>query len=86
VLSEKDWRGRMTAEDFRGLMPLIYGHISPYGTFLLDMTSRLNLELPVLTLPTKDSQDRAKAHRQSERGPQNTPHETRQLALFDTSL
>jgi hypothetical protein len=29
---------------FRGLMPLIYGHISPYGTFLLDMTSRLNIE------------------------------------------
>ena len=53
VLSEQEWWGRMTAEDFRGLLPLIYGHISPYGTFVLDMTSRLNLEPPVITLPIK---------------------------------
>jgi TnpA family transposase len=86
VLSEKEWRGRMTAEDFRGLMPLIYGHISPYGTFVLDMTSRLHLEPPVITLPTRDGQDRSKAHRQSERAPQSTRNGTRQLALFDTSL
>src|SRR2546427_9647176 len=35
VLSEKAWMGRMTAEDFRALMPLLYGHLSPYGTFVL---------------------------------------------------
>ena len=86
VLSEKEWRGRMTAEDFRGLMPLIYGHISPYGTFLLDMASRLNLEPPVITLPTRDGQDRSKAHRQAERAPQSPRNGTQQLALFDTSL
>jgi Tn3 transposase DDE domain len=86
VLSEQDWRGRMTAEDFRGLMPLIYGHISPYGTFLLDMTSRLNIEPPVIMLSTGDGQGRAKAHRQSERAPQSTSNGTRQLALFNTVL
>jgi hypothetical protein len=86
VLSEKAWRGRMTAEDFRGLMPLIYGHISPYGTFVLDMTARLHLEPPVITLPTGDGQGRSKTHRQSERVPQSTSNGTRQLALFNTSL
>jgi hypothetical protein len=39
VLSETEWMRQMTAEDFCGLMLLIYGHISPYGTFLLDMAS-----------------------------------------------
>jgi len=86
VLSEKAWRGRMTAEDFRGLMPLIYGHISPYGTFVLDMTARLHLEPPVITLPTGDDQGRSKTHRQSARVPQSTSNGTRQLALFNTSL
>ena len=86
VLSEQDWRGRMTAEDFRGLMPLIYGHISPYGTFLLDMTSRLNIEPPVIMLSTGDGQGRAKAHRRSERAPESTSNGTQQLALFNTAL
>jgi hypothetical protein len=86
VLSEQEWWGRMTAEDFRGLLPLIYGHISPYGTFVLDMTSRLHLEPPVITLPIRDGQDRSKAHRRPERAPQSTRNGTQQLVLFDTSL
>ena len=87
VLSEKDWRGRMTAEDFRGLMPLIYGHLSPYGTFVLDMTSRLkNIEPPVITLPLGDGQGRSTTHRQSGRAPQSPSNGTRQLALFNTAL
>lgn len=44
VLADKDWRQRMTAEDWRGLSPLFYGHINPYGRFDLDMESRLPLE------------------------------------------
>ena len=86
VLSEQEWMGRMTTEDFRGLMPLIYGHLSPYGIFLLDMASRLDIELPVITLPTGDGQSRPKAHRRSGRAPQSTSNGTRQLALFNTSL
>ncbi len=33
VLSEKEWLDKMQPEDFRGLMPLFYGHITPYGEF-----------------------------------------------------
>jgi hypothetical protein len=86
VLSEQAWMGRMTAEDFRGLMPLIYGHISPYGTFVLDMASRLDIEPPVIPLPTGDGQGRPKTHRQSGQPPQSTRNGARQLALFNTSL
>jgi hypothetical protein len=78
--------GRMTAEDFRALMPLLYGHISPYGTFLLDMASRLDIGPPVIMLPTGDGQGRPKAHRQSGQVSQSTSNETRQLALFNASL
>ena len=49
----KAWMGRMTAEDFRGLMPLLYGHLSPYGTFVLDMTSRLDIEPPGVPIPDR---------------------------------
>jgi hypothetical protein len=47
VLREAAWEKRLTAEDLRGLTPLMYSPISPYGTFLLDMHSRLDLDLPV---------------------------------------
>jgi hypothetical protein len=77
----------MTAEDFRGLMPLIYGHLSPYGTFVLDMTSRLkNIEPPGLTLPLGDGQGRSTAPRQSGRAPQSPSNGMRQLTLFNTAL
>ena len=36
---------KMTADDFRGLSPLIYNHINPYGIFELDMSQRLPLEI-----------------------------------------
>ena len=45
VLSEEVWRTRMQAEDWRGLTPLIYGHVHPYGRFDLDLTERLVIEL-----------------------------------------
>jgi TnpA family transposase len=41
VLSEKEWLDRMQPEDFRGLSPLFYGHINPYGMLHLDMNKRL---------------------------------------------
>ncbi|TDE84646.1 Tn3 family transposase [Deinococcus sp. S9] len=43
VLEDEQWRERMTPEDWRGLTPLIYQHVNPYGIFRLDMTTRLNL-------------------------------------------
>jgi TnpA family transposase len=43
VLSVPSWSGRLTPEDLRGLTPLIFGHVNPYGRFELDMEERLPL-------------------------------------------
>ncbi|WP_048960522.1 Tn3 family transposase [Enterobacter bugandensis] len=43
VLSEPVWRSRMTEADWRGLSPLIYHHVNPYGRIELDMSSRLKV-------------------------------------------
>ncbi|MBF0374933.1 MAG: Tn3 family transposase [Alphaproteobacteria bacterium] len=47
VLDEPAWRGRMTEADLRGLCPLVYGHVSPYGTFELDLERRMDLDMPM---------------------------------------
>lgn len=43
VLAEPMWHERMTEADWRGLTPLFFGHVNPYGVFDLDMESRLAL-------------------------------------------
>jgi len=43
VLKEPAWSGRLTPEDLRGLTPLIFAHVNPYGNFELDMNERLAL-------------------------------------------
>lgn len=45
VLSEPKWYDRMTQEDWRGLTPLFYLHINPYGRFDLDLNRRLPLAM-----------------------------------------
>jgi TnpA family transposase len=45
VLAEAGWWRRMAETDRRGLSPLVWGHVSPYGIFDLDMGSRLDLEV-----------------------------------------
>ena len=54
VLHEKAWVHRLTADDLRALTPLIYAHVNPYGTFLLDMNTRLAIEHPVTASPPVD--------------------------------
>jgi len=44
VLTDDVWWRRMTPDDLRALTPLLYTHITPYGTFRLDMNERLPLE------------------------------------------
>lgn len=44
VLKVPAWRDRLTPEDLRGLTPLVYSHVNPYGTFLLDMDERIPIE------------------------------------------
>lgn len=46
VLIAQRWLERVQPEDLRALTPLIYGHVNPYGTFRLDMATRLAL-LPI---------------------------------------
>jgi len=43
VLDEPQWTKRMTPEDFRGLTPLIYSNVNPYGLFVLNMEDRLSI-------------------------------------------
>jgi hypothetical protein len=44
VLSRPEWQNRLTKEDLRGLTPLIYGHINPYGVIQLNMDTRIPIE------------------------------------------
>jgi TnpA family transposase len=43
VLAEPQWHDRMTEADWRGLTPLFYSHVNPYGRFDLDMAKRIPL-------------------------------------------
>jgi hypothetical protein len=47
VLADPDWADRLTEADLRGLTPLFWSNINPYGTFHLDMTHTLDLGIPV---------------------------------------
>ena len=44
VLAEPEWSERMTPEDLRALTPLIDVHVTPYGTFHLDLETQWSLE------------------------------------------
>lgn len=44
VLTEPAWMNKMTKEDLRGLTPLIYSNVNPYGLIRLNMTERLAIE------------------------------------------
>ena len=44
VLSEPKWINRMEKRDRQALTPLIYPHITPYGSFHLDMNTRLPIQ------------------------------------------
>jgi TnpA family transposase len=46
VLAEPAWQNRLNANDLRGLTPLIYSHVNPYGSFRLDLSSRLPIDPP----------------------------------------
>lgn len=45
VLTQPDWREQMTTEDFRGITPLVYSHVNPYGKFELDFNERLEFKV-----------------------------------------
>lgn len=43
ILAEPEWVNVLTAEDLRGLTPLFWAHVLPYGEVKLNMTRRLAL-------------------------------------------
>jgi TnpA family transposase len=43
VLAEPEWEAKLTPEDRRGLTPLFWTHVAPYGEVRLDMADRLPL-------------------------------------------
>jgi hypothetical protein len=48
VLAEPGWAERLTDGDRRGLSPLFWTHINPYGKFSPDMDRHLDLSAPAL--------------------------------------
>ncbi len=44
VLHNPDVAARLSPEDYRGLTPLIYLHINPYGRFEVDLNKRIDFE------------------------------------------
>lgn len=44
VLAEEQWLSKMQTEDFRGLTPLFYSHVNPYGRLDLNMEERIAIE------------------------------------------
>ena len=58
VLAESEWAGRLGDADRRGLSPLFWSNINPYGEFRLAMTRRLDLSAaraPVQALSANSS-------------------------------
>ena len=54
ILAEPEWAGVLTPEDLRGLTPLFWAHVLPYGEVKLDMTKRIALNV-AQTVETDDS-------------------------------
>ena len=44
VLNDPDWADRLSSEDMRGLSPLFYMYINPYGRFDPDLDERIYFE------------------------------------------
>lgn len=83
VLREAPWEQRLTAEDLRALTPLIYGHVSPYGNFLLDMQRRLDIEQSLDAGHGMDTASTAQGTQTSVHAPRSSSPKAQQLALFN---
>jgi hypothetical protein len=48
---EPEWADLLTPADRRGLTPLFWSHVRPYGEVNLDMDARLNLAAAIVPGP-----------------------------------
>jgi hypothetical protein len=51
ILGEEKWADLLTPADRRGLTPLFWSHVRPYGEVNLDMGARLNLAEASVPVP-----------------------------------
>ncbi|WP_432159207.1 MULTISPECIES: Tn3 family transposase [unclassified Streptomyces] len=51
ILGEPEWADLLTPADRRGLAPLFWSHVRPYGEVNLDMDARLNLAVAAVPGP-----------------------------------
>lgn len=51
VLGEPEWADLLTPADRRGLTPLFWSHVRPYGDVNLDMDTRLSLTAATVPRP-----------------------------------
>ncbi|MFE7113315.1 hypothetical protein ACFU98_44090 [Streptomyces sp. NPDC057575] len=51
ILGEPEWAGLLTPADRRGLTPLFWSHVLPYGEVNLDMGARLDLSAALVPGP-----------------------------------
>jgi len=49
VIKESNWLDKMALEDKRAITPLLHEHLNPYGTFLLNLDTRLAVNHPILS-------------------------------------
>jgi len=43
ILAKPEWQNKLANEDLRGITPLIYAHVNPYGRFELNLSSRISI-------------------------------------------
>jgi hypothetical protein len=82
VFREAAWETRLTVEDLRALTPLIYGHVSPYGHFRLDMQTRLDLEPPLDSGHGSDTEPIVPARHPPTHAHRSRRAKAQQLVLF----
>jgi hypothetical protein len=85
VLGEAAWDKRLTAEDLRGLTPLLYSHIGPYGAFLLDTHTHLHLEQVVEAAHAMHEHGAAQVIGRAAQPPRGARTQVQQLALFNAA-
>lgn len=63
VLDEPEWADLLTPADRRGLTPLFWTHVRPYGEVNLDMAARLDLTSVTVPGPRRSGDERAAEQR-----------------------
>ncbi len=67
VLKDDAWLKRLTKEDYRGLTPLFYSHIEPYGMLRLDMETAACFWLEHILRKGKNNDDTTGHHQRKRR-------------------